>query len=307
LDRARAGLVFALAAYLWWGFIALYFKLVSQVPPIQILAHRVVWSLLLLVVLTFARSGAWAQFIAVTRSRRTMVMLLTSTIFLSLNWFVFIYSVTTGRVVEASLGYFINPLVNVLLGMMFLRERLRWWQAVGLILAIAGVSYLTWSRGQVPWIALALGTTFGLYGLMRKITPVGSMPGLTVETALLLAPALLVIETGIGGPRISYDVKLLAELSLAGVVTAVPLLFFAAAARRLRLTTMGFIQYVSPTGQFLLAVFVFREPFHRQELVSFGLIWAALVIYSSDSYLAYRATPSFTLASKARDQVVEPA
>ena len=284
---ARVGLAYGLAAYLWWGFIALYFKLVSQVPPIQILAHRIVWSLLLVLLLPVARGG-WSELATALRQRRTLLMLTASTIMLSINWFTFIFAVASGRLVEASLGYFINPLVSVLLGMIFLRERLRRWQAVGLLLAAAGVAYLAWARGQPPWLSLILAGSFGLYALLRKTAPVGSMAGLTIETAILFVPALLIIGLRQSSQQPPYDLATYGTLMLAGIVTAVPLLMFASAARRLRLATIGFIQYLTPTCQFLLAVLAFGEPFAGAELLSFGLIWAALLVYSWDSYRAYR-------------------
>jgi chloramphenicol-sensitive protein RarD len=241
-----------------------------------------------LVLLLTAFRGGWGELRAAVGSRRTMTILAASTAALSINWFVFITAVATGHVVEASLGYFINPLINVLLGMIFLRERLRRWQGVGLVLAALGVIYLAWSRGQFPWIAVVLAITFGCYGLFRKVAPVGSMPGLTVETAILFIPAVFIIVAHRTTASAEFSTGTWLLLMLAGVVTAVPLLLFAAAAKRLRLMTMGFLQYISPTCQFLLAVFAFGEAFGRSELISFGLIWTALAVYSFDAYVAYR-------------------
>ncbi|HWP39298.1 MAG TPA: EamA family transporter RarD [Tepidisphaeraceae bacterium] len=285
---ARIGLACGLGAYLLWGFIALYFKLVAHVPPIHVLAHRVVWSLMFVVTLT-AITGGWSELRSALRNRRTLLLLAGSTTLLSINWFTFIFAVATDRVVQASLGYFINPLVNVLLGMIFLRERLRPWQVAGLVLASLGVTTLAISRGYLPWIALALALSFGFYGLLRKLAPVGAMPGLTVETAILFVPALATIFLYDPANALAIDVKSLFLLMLAGVVTAVPLLLFTAAARRLRLATMGFLQYLAPTCQFLLAVFAFHEPFSGADLTSFCLIWTALLIYSWDSYVGWRA------------------
>jgi chloramphenicol-sensitive protein RarD len=287
---ARVGVVFGLAAYSWWGLVPLYFHLLRHVPPIQVLAHRIIWSVALLVALV-TLTGRWGALFPVLRRRRTMVMLLMSTIVVATNWYTFIYAIERGRVLEASLGYFINPLWIVVLGIVFLRERLRGWQAAALGLATVGVALLTWWRGQVPWLALILAVSFGFYGLLRKITPVDAIHGLLIETALLFVPAMLAVAVAIrgndGGPAFDVQTKLL--LALAGVVTAVPLLFFTAAAQRLRLATIGFLQYVGPTLQFLLAVLVFGEPFGATELVSFGLIWTALLLFSWDSYRAYRA------------------
>jgi chloramphenicol-sensitive protein RarD len=190
-------------------------------------------------------------------------------------------------VIQASLGYYINPLVSVLLGMIFLHERLRGWQAIGLALATIGVACMTWSRGQLPMIALILAVSFGLYGLLRKIAHVGAVIGLVIETALLFIPALAIIAP-LRSTHVTHDLRTNLLLALAGIVTAVPLLLFTAATRRLRLATMGFLQYIGPTCQFFLAVFAFNEPLNTMDLISFALIWSALAIYSWDSYLAYR-------------------
>ncbi|HEY7089356.1 MAG TPA: EamA family transporter RarD, partial [Tepidisphaeraceae bacterium] len=282
----------ALGAYLWWGFVPLYFHALSHVEPIQVLGHRVIWSFVLLMLLTWAMSG-WNELRAATRQRRTMLMLMASTLAVSVNWFTFIVAVEGGKVIDSSLGYFINPLVSVVLGMIFLRERLRPAQAVGLMLATAGVIYMTWTRRQVPSIALILAVSFGLYGLLRKIAPVRAMPGLTIETAFLLIPAIVVVSLHrLAAGAMPYDTTTRVLLGTAGFITAIPLLMFAAGARRLRLSTMGFLQYIGPTCQFLLAIFVFREPFKADDLLSFGLIWLALVVYSVDSYRAYRRIPA---------------
>jgi chloramphenicol-sensitive protein RarD len=284
---ARVGVACGLGAYLFWGFVPLYFKLVGHVAPIQILAHRVIWSLLFVGILTpfTERREAVA---AVLKNRRKLLLLTLSTIVLSLNWYTFIYAVEHNMIMEASLGYFINPLVSVLLGIVFLGERLRSWQGIGLVLAAAGVACMTWSRGQVPMIALILAVSFGFYGLMRKIAHVGAVLGLTIETALLLIPALLIVGPLQSAEHAPYDLKTKFFLGLAGLVTAIPLLLFTAATHRLRLATMGFLQYIGPTVQFLLAVFAFHEPLNSMDLASFALIWSALAIYSWDSYLAYR-------------------
>lgn len=281
------GLACGFGAYLWWGFVPIYFRAVRHVEPIQVLAHRVIWSVLFLLVLTGVTRG-FDELRSAWRDRRTLLMLAASTLVLSINWFVFILAVGRGMVMQASLGYFINPLVSVMLGMIFLHERMRRLQWVGLVLATVGVVYLTWSRGQLPWVALILACSFGLYGLLRKLAPVGAMPGLTIETAILLVPCLLLVGWDARRPG-DYDLPTMILLGAAGIITAVPLLMFAAATRRLRLSTMGFLQYVGPTCQFLLAVFAFGEPFRSADLVSFALIWSALILYSTDSYLAYRA------------------
>lgn len=290
---ARAGLVFALGAYLAWGFVPAYFKMLTHVPPFVVLCHRVVWSVAFLAILLAVQSRG-REVAAVVRDRRMVLTLTVSTLLIAVNWYVFIWAVTNGRVLQASLGYYINPLVNVLLGVVILRERLRIGQIAGLALAASGVAVLTASHGSLPWVSLALALSFGMYGLLRKLAPVGPVVGLSVETGLLLPVAVTYIAvtwpsggvTSEGLAGISWGTYGL--LALAGVITAIPLIWFAAAARRLRLTTIGFLQYLAPTCQFLLAVFAYGEAFTRTHGWAFGLIWAALVVYTVDSVRALR-------------------
>jgi chloramphenicol-sensitive protein RarD len=287
----RIGVVAGLSAYLLWGFIALFFKLLTHVPPVIVLSHRIVWSAVFVgAILTVQRR--WGDVGAALRSRRGMAILGASTVMIAANWFVFLWAVTNRQVVQAGLGYFINPLVSVLLGMAFLRERLRTGQAWALLLAAAGVALQVFARGQVPWVALSLALSFGFYALLRKTAPAGPIVGLFVETILLLPPALICI---VGAERFGpsgaghFTGHTYAILASSGVVTAVPLLLFATAARRLRLATMGFLQFISPTCQLLLAVLAFHEPFTRWHLASFALIWAGLAVYTVDSARGYRA------------------
>jgi len=298
--QARIGLAYGLLAYGWWGLVPAYFKLVAHVPPPLVLAHRVVWSVTLLAVI-IALQHRWDELRAAVRSRRLMLTLVASTVAVGLNWLTFIHAVSIKRVLEASLGYFITPLFTVALAMVFLKERLRPAQAAALVIAAAGVILLAARGGQVPWLALALAVTFSTYGLLRKIAPVGPVIGLTVETTLLLPLALSLIGSRIArdvGPALSSTTY--TWLLLAGVVTTVPLLAFAAAARRLRLTTIGFLQYVGPMLQFLLALW-FGEPFTSIHAASFGLIWLALALFTIDSVRAYRtrATPTIDMVSPA--------
>ena len=287
----RAGVAYGVAAYLWWGVVTVvYFKVIREAPPPEMLAHRIVWSVCLLAVL-MRIYRRWDVAFEAARDRRTVVMLLGSTTLITVNWFVFIISVVTDRVLEASLGYFINPLFSVLLGVVFLKERLRRWQMVSVLLAGAGVVYLTVQHGKVPWIALVLAVSFGLYGLLRKTSRVDSLVGLTMEVTLLLPLAFgylvyLLIDGTLyfGSGTRSMDVLLI----LGGVVTAVPLLWFANAARRLRLATVGFLQYIAPTMQLLAGIY-YGESFTRVHAISFGLIWTALLIYSIDAVRASRA------------------
>ncbi|MGB7156501.1 MAG: EamA family transporter RarD [Tepidisphaeraceae bacterium] len=287
--HARAGLAYGLFAYGWWGLVPIYFKAVAHVPPLVVLAHRVVWSVVFLAAIV-ALQHRWGELRAVVRSRRLMLTLVASTIAVALNWLIFIDAVSDGRVLEASLGYFINPLLTVALAIVFLKERLRPMQAVALAIAAAGVVVLTVRTGQMPWVALLLALTFGTYGLLRKVAPVGPLVGLTVETTLLLPMglvfAIVQLAHDVGDRAVMWRSYPL--LLLAGVVTAVPLLSFAAAARRLRLTTLGFLQYVGPTLQLLLALW-YGESFTATHAVSFGAIWLALVVFTIDSVRAYQA------------------
>ncbi|HOB73299.1 MAG TPA: EamA family transporter RarD [Phycisphaerae bacterium] len=285
-DRtAKIGVLCGVAAYLSWGLFPIYFKAVKQVDAGEILCHRIVWSAVFLAVLMALR-GRWGDVVAALRDRRVVLTLLGSTILIAINWFTYILATIHAHVLQASLGYFINPLVSILLGYVFLGERLRPWQKASVTLAVAGVLFLTVNYGQVPSIALILAGSFGFYGLLRKTVRVEAMAGLTVETALLapLAAGWLVYLAA--GGRLSFGhapttVNVL--LLLAGVVTSVPLLWFTTAARRLRLSTLGFLQYLAPTGQFLLGVLAYSEPFTRADAVAFGLIWAGLAIYSVDT------------------------
>lgn len=296
--ETRAGVCFGVAAYLWWGLCAIYFKAVASVPALEVLAHRVVWSVLLLAALVLFQRR-WGHVLAAIRTRRVFLRLCITTALIANNWGIFIWAVAHGALLQASLGYFINPLINVLLGVVFLRERLRRAQVISVVLACVGVGWMVARYGQVPWIALVLALSFGFYGLLRKTTPVNAIEGLTIETGLLTpaAIAFLVYQSargqgafGAGSP--SIDVL----LASAGVVTAVPLLWFAAAARRLRYATLGFIQYIAPTGQFLLAVLAFGEPFTREHLITFALIWLALAVYSLDA--AAHARPAVPVSAR---------
>jgi chloramphenicol-sensitive protein RarD len=254
-----------------------------------VLAHRVVWSVVLLAVLMRWR-GRWGAALATLRDRRTVITLLGTTLLIAVNWFTFIWAIAHRQLLQASLGYFINPLVNVLLGFVFLHERLRIWQRVSVALAAIGVTYLTLHSGEVPVLALVLAGTFALYGLLRKVVRVDAMTGLTVET-LLLAPVALAYMGFLEWRDLAkfgthWPTSLL--LPLGGVITAVPLLWFANAVRRLRLSTIGFLQYLAPSLQFLVAVAAFGENLTATHLVSFGCIWAALAIYSTDSAIFLR-------------------
>lgn len=290
---SRAGVAYGLACYLWWGLVVVYFKAVAHVPPTEVLAHRVVWSLVLLSILMRFKDR-WPVALAAVRDRRTLLTLMGSATLVAANWFVFIWAVGHGRVVEASLGYFINPLVNVLLGFVFLGERLRPLQWLSVGLATVAVGTLTARVGHLPWIALVLAFSFGFYGLLRKTASVGAMEGLTIETILLSPAALVYLVTLAGRQEIRFAAGSRATdglLVFSGVVTALPLLWFSNAARRLRLATVGFLQYLAPSLQLLLGVVVYGEPFGRDHQVAFGLIWTALALYSFETMRGQRSLP----------------
>ncbi|MES1240886.1 MAG: EamA family transporter RarD [Acidobacteriota bacterium] len=284
-SEARSGFFYGLAAYLFWGLSIFYFKSLGRVAPPEILAHRILWSVPLLFGWLAVR-GRLGDLRAVLRTPRTVGILLVTTLLIGTNWLVFITAVESGRVVQSSLGYYINPLLNVVLGMVFLGERLRPVQWMSVALAAIGVLYLALSLGSVPFISLILAVTFGLYGLLRKTVPADGPVGLAVETGLLLPVVLvfLLVRAARGEMaflHVSRQVDVL--LLLAGLVTTVPLLWFTNAVRRLRLATVGFLQYLSPSLQLLIAVAVYGEPFTRTHLVTFSCIWAALGLYSADA------------------------
>jgi rarD protein len=280
--RMNVGVVYAALAYVAWGLFPLYFHQVSAVSSMEIVLHRTVWSLVfvLLVLAAMRRFGAlWP----VLRQPRQLMLLLLSALLLSGNWLVYVWAVNHGHVIDASLGYFINPLVYVLLGFAFLHERLRPMQWGAVALAGLGVAWLTWQAGQLPWIALLLAGTFGLYGLMRKTAPLGALEGLAAETLLLapLAVPALLLWTLHGDSALAHaDAATVGWLLAAGPVTAVPLLLFAAGARLIPLATLGLLQYIGPTLQMAIGIWVFHEPFQAERLAGFMLIWAALALYS---------------------------
>ena len=289
---ARAGVFYGLAAYLSWGVAPLYFKVVIRhASAWEVLAHRVLWSSVFLLGLIVIRGQGAALRRALFQAPRVLLVLIFTTMLISVNWFVFIWVHETDQVLQASLGYFINPLLSVVLGFVILRERLRRMQTASAVIAALGVAYLTIESGEVPALALLLACTFAAYGLIRKLVAVEAMVGLTVET-LILAPLCMAYlawvgwrgEGAFGVQSRQTDALLLAG----GIITALPLLWFTCAARRLRLVTVGFLQYLAPSGQFLIAVLIFDEPLSRAQLGSFIIIWIALAIYSIDAWRAAR-------------------
>lgn len=273
---------YAISCFLLWGLFPLYFKLLQDVGSFDIVVQRIFWSLLfLIVVLSWKRQWAWLGEVA--RKPRVLLGFLISALLLSGNWTLYVWAVNAGRIVDASLGYFMSPLVSVLLGYVILKEKLRPLQWLAVLMALGAVLWLTWSNGALPWIGLVIAATFGVYGLLRKIAHLGALQGLALET-ILLAPLVLVIlavstaQGHNGFLQASLSSQIL--LALSGPVTAIPLLMFARAARRIPLSLLGLLQYISPTMQLLTGVFIYDEPFDGPRLTGFMVIWAALAVYS---------------------------
>jgi chloramphenicol-sensitive protein RarD len=289
-QRTISGLFFSGAAFLIWGVSPLYWKALGNVPAIEIVLHRIVWSFVLLVPIILIRKK-WNEFTATLKSGQAVLVLLASTLLVSCNWLVYIWAVNAGHLLQASLGYYINPLVNVFLGMVFLKEKLRRPQAFAVLLATMGVLYLTFFFGQFPWIALTLAFSFGLYGLIHKTMSMGSLVGLTTETLIAGIPSLaylLYLDHQGRGIFLNQGVGIDLMLVASSVMTAFPLLFFSFGTRRLKLSTVGILQYLAPSCMFLMAVFLFGEPFFNAQVISFLMIWTALAIYSTDSVRYYR-------------------
>ncbi len=289
-ENRLSGSLFALAAFSLWGMFPLYFKTVAEIPALEMLAHRALWVMMTLLPVILVL-GWWRRVRKIFMDRTNLKFMLASTFFLSINWFIFMWAVANNFVLQSSLGYYINPLVNVLLGVCILSERLRRLQWLAVALAGTGVIVMIVIVGELPWISLSLGITFAIYGLLRKQAPVEAMPGLLVETMLVVPIALgyigwLWYGPGLDIPAVRLDNAPLLMLVIAsGAITSVPLVLFAAGARRLPLSMLGFCQYITPTGHFILAVYVFGEPFTNGHLASFAMIWLALGVYSIDAVL----------------------
>ncbi|MFC6671577.1 EamA family transporter RarD [Marinobacterium aestuariivivens] len=288
-QTAKSGALFAITAYTLWGIAPVYFKLMQSIPATEILAHRVIWSFLLTLGLIWLLKKR-AVLMSVLRSRRARWALLASTTLIGVNWGIFIWAVNSNYMLSASLGYYINPLINILLGMLFFRERLDRVRTIAAVLCVAAVLFELVQFGRLPWIALVLATSFGLYGLVRKKLGADSFSGMALETGLMLPLALgyLLWSASPTTDLAANPTWTNALLFLAGPVTMVPLLCFAAAANRISLTALGFFQYIGPSGMFLLAVFVYGEPLSPGKLVTFGLIWTALAILAVDSLVKLR-------------------
>lgn len=288
----KSALIAAIAAFTTWGLIPGYWKLLKAVPATEILAHRYVWTTVFLTgLLTWQRR--WTEVRTNTHSGRAVLYCLASGTTISINWFLFIWAVNIGRIIETSLGYFMTPLVNVLFGAIFLRERLTRLQLASVLLAAIGVMNLTFGYGRFPWVAVTLCFSFGIYGLLRKQSGTAPIPGLFFETIFLVPIALVYLVSLRNHEQLVFgrDSWLLSVLLVStGVVTAVPLVWFGHAARHLRLTTLGFLQYLAPTGSFLLGVFVYHETFTRGHLITFSMIWLALAIFTFDAISRWHST-----------------
>ncbi|WP_093554145.1 EamA family transporter RarD [Pseudoduganella namucuonensis] len=287
----NTGILYAALAFFLWGLFPLYFHAIGEVPPLEILAHRMLWSLLFLALVLTVRSQ-WRWLPQVLRRPRVVASFAASAVLLTANWFFYIWAVKNGHVLDASLGYFINPLINVLLGLLVLKEKLRRGQWLAIGLAALGVAWLTWQAGQPPYIALVLGLTFGGYGLLRKTAALAALEGLAFETIILFPLALAyVLWLGAHGQNTfinAPDDGTRWLLAAAGPITAVPLLLFAAGARRIPLSVLGMLQYMSPTMQMLLGLWIFHETFDPARLAGFVVIWSALGVYMAEGWWTSR-------------------
>ena len=294
-ENHAAGVAFALGAFLLWGLMPIYFKELSQVPALEFLGYRMVWSFVFLTILLFFRRTLQTLFQEIKRTftnKKLMMMLFVSAGLITTNWLVFIWAVSNNNVMETSLGYFINPLMNVALGMLVLGERLTRVKLLAVGLAATGVLFLIIEGGRLPWVALCLGTTFALYGLVRKQTCIGAIMGLWVEMLILLPGALaymVYLDISVTVPGLDYSDYTQFMLVMSGAVSTIPLVFFTSAALRLPLSTLGLFQYIAPTMTLLLAVFLWNEPFTLTHMITFGCIWGGLVIYSIDSFFPAKA------------------
>lgn len=284
------GVLVLFAAYLIWGLSPIYWKLVAHVSSFELLMHRTVWSLVFLLVIIYVQKRG-RELIDVLKNPRQVGMLVITTLLLALNWYLFIWAINTGRVLQTSLAYYMNPLLMVFLGMIFLNEKLSRLQFAALVIASLGVGYYTFSLGQFPWLSVVIAVTFGVYGLIHKLMPVLPLPGLCIETLILSVPAAgYLIVQQLTGKGAMFAFGWTSDLLLIGtcLVTGLPLLFFTIGAKRTTLTTVGFMQYVAPCCTFGLAVFIYHEAFSVEKLIAFSMIWAALSLYSIDSVLKHR-------------------
>lgn len=286
-NRTRSGLLQAIAAYIIWGFMPLFFKQLVDIHSLVVVAHRTIWAVILLIIILVIIKRLPEYKIVFTTPKLLRALILSS-LLIATNWLVYIWSVQNDHILAASLGYYLNPLLNVVLGFFILKERLNRWQILAVLLALAGVLVLATGSLSTLWISLILAATFGCYGLVRKLTPIGSIPGLAAETTMLMPIGicfLLYTQFAGGFNGMGYSTKTDIFLILGGTMTAIPLLFFAAATKKLSYTTLGFIQYIGPSIQLLLAIFLYNEPLTLPYAICFALIWIALAVYSINGYM----------------------
>ena len=280
-----------IAAYAMWGVFPIYWKLLHEVPALQVIGHRISWSFILLILFVLV-TQQWKEFRSAALTPKRLGIYALAGALLTVNWLVYVWGVNAGFIVETSLGYFINPLLSVLLGVLFLHERLRPAQWIPVALATAGVTYLTIAYGRLPWIALSLAFSFGFYGFVKKLAPLGSLYGLTLETGIVFPVALIYLAfVGRNGTGAFLHEGLQIDLLLigAGAVTTIPLLMFASAARQIPLTVVGLLQYIAPTIQFLIGVLLYKEPFDHAHLIGFSIVWIALIIFWVENFVANRS------------------
>lgn len=286
----NSGIVYAIMAYLLWGFFPIFWKVIKFIPPYEILCHRIIWSFVFLsVILTYKKNWKWLK--EVFSQKKTLMIYTVSSLLLALNWMLYVWAVNSGYIIEASLGYFINPLFSIFLGVVFLKERPRKWQWIAFGIAGIGVLYLTFVHGSLPWIGLSLAFTFGIYGLLRKTDSLNSIEGLTMSTMMLFIPALIFLLfrefSGIGSFG-HIDLKFNLMLIMAGFVTSLPLIFFASAAKRIALSSLGILQYIAPILQFCVGYFLYKESLDPNKLIGFVFVWIALMIYTAESIIERR-------------------
>ena len=280
--KSNSGVLYAIGAYGIWGILPIYWKAMKQIPAGDILAHRIFWSFLFLAAI-ISGLRKWDEFRHAFTSVRSILAVSLASILISTNWLVYIWAVNSNHIVEASLGYYINPLLTIMLGMIVLRERADFWQFVSIALAFIGVGFLTYQYGRVPWVALTLAVSFAVYGLVKKLSKLSSLTGLAAETMMVAPLALGFLIFQISTQAVAYvDISLwmVAMIILTGVVTSVPLLLFAQGAKRVSLSTLGFVQYLSPSLSLLIGIFIYKEKFTHIDLISFSCIWVALAIFS---------------------------
>jgi chloramphenicol-sensitive protein RarD len=284
------GIWYGIGAYAFWGLFPIYWKWLVHVSALELISHRIIWSCVILLAIVLL-TRQWRGFRQAIQAPRVLRIYIVAAILISINWLIYVWAVNAGFVIESSLGYFINPLVSVALGVIILRERLRSLQWVPIILALIGVVYLAFAYGSVPWIALSLACTFGLYGFVKKTAPLNSLYGLSLETSILIGPALLfLVYAEIIGQGAFLHTGAVADglMMGAGVVTTIPLILFASAARRIPLSLMGILQYIAPTLQFLCGVWIYHEPFTQNQFIGFAIVWVALIIFAIEGFYSHQ-------------------